>query len=330
MMSPHRYALDAGWRPLLTDLGVRPADVLRRAGLPDDLFARQGATLDSAGYFRLWESVEREVDDPRFPILLTQALRGESFYPPLFAALCSPNLRVAATRISRYKPLIAPIRLEIEEADAGLTLRFVWLDTTLAPPPSLIAAELVFFVHLARMATRAPVQPLYVCTTHPPEPAQAYAELFGVPVSSGEVHAIRFADADADRPFLTMNESMWQVFEPDLRRRLAQLDASASVAERVRAALLEGLPAGLGTMEEVARRLTMSKRTLQRRLSEEQTSFQQLLRDTREALARHYLQRTSLAPAEISFLLGFEEPNSFYRAFGAWTGQTPDSVRQSA
>ena len=54
-----------------------------------------------------------------------------------------------------------------------------------------------------------------------------------------------------------------------------------------------------------------------------------LLQETREALARHYLEKTALPVAEISFLLGFDEPNSFYRAFRTWTGTTPERMRDA-
>ena len=50
--------------------------------------------------------------------------------------------------------------------------------------------------------------------------------------------------------------------------------------------------------------------------------------ETREALARHYLQRTSLAAAEISFLLGFSDVSSFSRAYKNWTGIPPSEARQ--
>jgi AraC-like DNA-binding protein len=129
------------------------------------------------------------------------------------------------------------------------------------------------------------------------------------------------------RPFLTSNEPLWSAFEPELRQRLADLGTPATTAKRVRAALLEGLPSGLVTMEAIARKLGSSKRTLQRRVEAEGRSYRQILRETREALARHYLEKTALPAAEISFLLGFDEPNSFYRAFRMWTGMTPDSVR---
>ncbi len=122
---------------------------------------------------------------------------------------------------------------------------------------------------------------------------------------------------------------MWAAFEPELRQRLDSLDAAVTTSRRVRAALLEGLPSGLVAVEDVAKKLALSTRTLQRRIEAEGASFQQILRETREALARHYLENTTLPTAEIAFLLGFDEANSFYRAFRAWTGSTPDSVRQS-
>ena len=141
--------------------------------------------------------------------------------------------------------------------------------------------------------------------------------------------SITFTAADALRPFLTVNEGMWRVFEPDLRRRLGELDVTATTAQRVRAVLLELLPGNAATIEKAAERLGMSKRTLQRRLEDEGANFRALVSSTRESLARHYLGNTRMSGGEIAFLLGFEDPNSFYRAFQDWTGQTPDSARHA-
>jgi AraC-like DNA-binding protein len=122
---------------------------------------------------------------------------------------------------------------------------------------------------------------------------------------------------------------MWQVFEPELRRRLSQLDETASTVERVSAVLLELLPGNEATIEKTAERLGTSKRTLQRRLEDEGETFRTLVNTCRENLARHYLLNTSLPGYEIAFLLGFEDPNSFYRAFMTWTGQTPETLREA-
>ena len=155
-------------------------------------------------------------------------------------------------------------------------------------------------------------------TPNPPHVVRPYREYFGVMVDQSPDQSATFSAEDAARPFLTANEGMWEFFEPELRRRLSELEAGASMADRVAGALLELLPAG---------ELGVSTRTLQRRLKTEGTTFQASLGYTRESLARHYLSSTSMSAAEISFLLGYDDPNSFYRAFHAWTGQTPERVR---
>jgi AraC-like DNA-binding protein len=330
-MSPScTYALDATWRPILKDLGVSSTQVLRRAGLPDDLLAQPSVRLSTADFYRFWAGIEAEVNDPLFPVLLCHALRSESFSPPLLAALSSPNLHMALQRIARYKRLVAPMRLTVHDEPDRVTLQLAWLDDPMKPPPSLVCTELLFFVFLARMGTRENLCPIGVITQDPPTPASAYESLLGVRVERGTGHQLSFTRADALRPFLTANPGLWAAFEPELRTRLAELDTSVTVGQRVRSVLLEALPGGLVAMDAVASRLAMSRRTLQRHLGTEGTTYLQLLQSTRHALARHYLQNTGLPAAEIAFLLGFEETNSFYRAFRDWTGHTPDQVRQQS
>jgi AraC-like DNA-binding protein len=328
-MDQNTYALDMSWPALLKEIGIRTANVLRRAGLPDDLFARSNARLDTPSYIRFWEALGAEAGDELFPLRLYSVLRSEGFSPPLFAALCSPNLTAAFERLAKYKPLIAPMRLDVVENRDTVTVQVAWLEVTPLPPP-LVAAELLFFVCLARMGTHEAIRPLRLVMETPPTPAGPYEEFIGAPIRKGKGHAVVFSKSDATKPFLSSNDAMWSIFEPELRKRLAEMDASATTAERVRAALLESLPGGNVAMEDLARRLALSKRTLQRRLEDEGTSYQAVLRATRESLAHHYLERTTIPAAEISFLLGFEEPNSFFRAFSDWTGQTPETIRRAA
>ena len=195
------------------------------------------------------------------------------------------------------------------------------------PAKAFTNMELVFWVALPRLATRAPLRPIRVTSPYPPDDADAYLGYFGVRVRMSDRYTVAYSAEDAARPFLTANETMWDFFEPDLRRRLAELEEGTPVGERVRVALLELLPSGEGSMEAVAHELAFSTRTLQRRLKGEGTTFQAVLNTTRESLARHYLANSAMSAGEISFLLGYEDPHSFYRAFNAWTGQSPERVR---
>lgn len=98
------------------------------------------------------------------------------------------------------------------------------------------------------------------------------------------------------------------MFEPDLRRRLSELDAAATTVERVRAVLLELLPSNMATIEKAAERLGLSKRTLQRRLEDEGANFRALVNATRESLARHYLGSTTMTGGRSRSCWGSKTP----------------------
>lgn len=321
------YTLDPGMGVLLADLGLSVPDVLRRARMPENLLTRSAVRLDIEEYYRLWQAVEQEAGEPAdLPIRIAKAISVEVFNPPIFAAMCSPDLNTAAKRIAHYKRLIGPLKMSVRRGRAETTLEKVW-PAHPAPPPSMVGFELLFWVAMVRLATRHPVRPLRMVSRHPPQEQAPYRDYAGCVIEQGETNQIVFSAEDAQRPFLTANDQMWAFFEPELRRRLADLEAGAALSEQVRGVLLELLPAGDASMETVSRRLRLSGRTLQRRLRSEGTSFKKLLNRTREALARHYLTSSVLPVSEISFLLGYENPTSFYRAFHAWTGQTPESLR---
>ena len=330
MKNTNSFTVHPGWRLLLRDVGIQPTPVLRRAGLPDDLLSRPSAALSTAEYFRFWRALDEEAGDPILPLRIGRAISVEAFDAPIFAALCSPDLNTAARRLSRYKRLIAPMALHVDVGPTTTVVEAEWLDKTEAPPRPLVATELVFLVELVRLATRERVCPVAVVTPEPPRLTDAYTEYFGRPVQAAPKHAVSFSAADASRAFLTANEQMWQFFQPELRKRLAVLDETATFSDRVRGALLELLPSGSSSLSAVSRKLAVSTRTLQRRLRGEGRSFQLVLDSTRQELARHYLASSSMSGAEISFLLGFEDPNSFFRAFHAWTGETPEQARLAA
>lgn len=332
MMQNKTFLLNIGWQALLRDFGLQPVHVLRRAGLAEDLLVSGKGELTTEDYFRFWRALEAESHDVMFPLRIVEAVSAESFDPPLFAALCSANLLQAVQRLAKYKQLVAPMSLEVDVGKAGeLTVSPRWLSVQTEVPYSLQVAEIAFFLRLARLATREPIKALRVALPKLPPSAyiKRFQSFFGTSVEAAAGPSISFAASDVLRPFLTTNESMWRVFEPELRRRLSELNAAATTAERVRAVLLELLPSNSATIENAAARLGMSKRTLQRRLEDEGQNFRALVNVTRESLARHYLENTALSGGEIAFLLGFEDPNSFYRAFQDWTGQTPDSARRT-
>lgn len=327
MKQAKQFAVHSGWKLIIADLGVAPGDLLALAELPIDLFSRKDASLSPPEYFRLFQSLEQMVGESHLPLRLGGAISVEAFDPALFACLCSPDLNVALSRLAEYKRLCGPLAFDVvfSEAHTEVFIECYGYDRPL--PRSLCAMELVFLTHLARLATRHTITPLEAELVVLPNPAKPCEDFLGCHMQQGDCNRIRFSTEDAARPFLTENVAMWQFFEPHLQTRLSRLEAGASTQERVRSALLDMLPSGRSSIHDISSRLAMSKRSLQRHLADEALSYQDVLNDTREGLARHYLSRSTLSPGEISFLIGFMDANSFLRAFKAWTGMTPGEYR---
>jgi AraC-like DNA-binding protein len=116
------------------------------------------------------------------------------------------------------------------------------------------------------------------------------------------------------------------VFDGMLTTELARLDKS-DVVTRCKAAVLEHLPSGEASAEEAARQLHMSPRTLQRKLADADTTYQQLVDDTRRDLALRYIEDPARSLTDITFALGFSQPSAFTRAFRRWTGVSPSEYR---
>jgi AraC-like DNA-binding protein len=325
------YRIAPAWRAMLADLGINPVDVMRTAGLAEDLMTQAEIRATAGEFFALWRATESLHPDVDLPLEFAQRTTAETFAPPIFASLCSPNLAVALDRLSTYKQLCAPVRIELDTTpEHGLKATLRWLSAAEPPPATLSMLELAFMARIARMGTRQAVNPVEVGLPEVPPNLAAYEAYFGIRLSSCPTGSITFSRDVLQLPFLTSSEEMWQAFEPTLRRRLASLESSASNRERVRAVLLESLPSGRANIGEVSHRLGVSARTLQRRLRSEESSFNAVLAEVREQLARHYLANTELPCNEIAFLLGYEEPNSFFRAFHNWTGESPERHRQAA
>ena len=155
-----------------------------------------------------------------------------------------------------------------------------------------------------------------------------YEAHFGCPAKlDARENAIVFGEAELDRPFLTHNPDLFATIAPQLEIELRQARASKAIREQVKGILKPLLAGRRPGIEDVARELGLSSRTLQRRLAEDDATFQQLLQEARRELARHYLLHSSLELNETAYLLGYEDSHSFFRAFHDWEGDSPGEWR---
>ena len=316
-----RFPLEKNYAALLEQYGISVEEVLRRARLPLDFFAHEAPSVNAEEYYRFMAAIDESVDDRELPIRLATAENIEAISPPLFAAYCSENAEACIKRVAQYKALVGAIVYKTESADGYFTVELEAESEGRELPEIVLGVELVLLVNLIRKATKKNIV-LHKVMVRRSFDNPYYEKFLGVEAETGEKNALIFTEHDAHVPFVTHNESMWSFFEPELRKRLAELEVDDTVSARVRSALVELLPGGECSIDDVCRVLGMSRRTLQRKLKDEDTSFQQQLNHTRELLTKNYLRNTKLSSEDIAYLLGYQDLNSFYRAFSLWTGKS--------
>src|SRR5690606_2689872 len=147
-----------------------------------------------------------------------------------------------------------------------------------------------------------------------------------VPIYGCDDNAIIVDLATLEKPLSYANLEVVKASE-DAMDRYRSHWAEPGLVEHLSAVLKELLPSGEPRQEDVAQRLAMTLRTLQRRLGEAGTCYRDVLNDTRHSLALSYLRSEQYSVGEIAFLLGFSEVSAFTRAFRRWTGTSPREWR---
>jgi AraC-like DNA-binding protein len=127
----------------------------------------------------------------------------------------------------------------------------------------------------------------------------------------------------------TVPWNLLELLAPQFEEQLRQYKEEDSFIELVRRAIQDRLAGQRPSMDMISEALHMSSRTLQRRLQESGSTFQRVLDEARHQMARYYLSNSVLELTETSYLLGFEDPNSFGRAFRTWEGVPPSDWRES-
>jgi len=327
-MNKH-FRFSGGTFSKLEESGASASAVLRKAGLPQRYLSEARVLLKTEELFALWRAVGEVSVNPAIGLQLGTETKTERFSPSGLAALSTENFGAAVEQMARYKQLTCPEEILQEKEDEEWGIQFRWLLANEVEPPVLIECCFAWVLSIARHGTGTRLSPLCVEFVQPRLHTKTIERHFGCPVvCGGPRNAIVFRATDARRPFVTRNAELLAMLAPQFEEELRRENADETFLERVRLAVQQKLTGRRPTIEAVADTLHVSSRTLQRRLQDEGFSFQRVLEDARHQLARHYLNNSVLELNEAAYLLGYEDANSFVRAFRTWEGVPPARWRE--
>jgi AraC-like DNA-binding protein len=313
----------------MEELGVDPARVLQRAGLPQAFASHPRVLLSTEELFALWRAIGEVCSNPSIGLLLGMENRTERFHPIGLAALSSENFGAAINQMARYKQLTCPEEIVQEKDGEEWSIQFRWLLAEQVEPPALMECAFSWVLSIARHGTGTRLSPIRVEFIQPRAHIKHIERHFGCPAECGAPrNAIVFRATDAERPFVTRNAELLAMLAPQFEEELKLGNKDENFVERVRIAVQQKLTGRRPTIEDIADALHISSRTLQRRLQDEGSGFQRVLDKARHQLARHYLNNSVLELSEAAYLLGYEDGNSFVRAFRNWEGVPPARWRE--
>lgn len=308
--------------------GLSPVSVLRQAHLPQTLLCQEKITLRTDQFFSLWPAVGVLSDDPAVGLKIGSDPRVERYDPVTTAALSARSFGEALVQLARYKHLVCSEEVHLTEKDDTVAIKFVWPLATGLPPSLLLDAVFASVIALGRRGTGRALSPERVQFTRKASHRALYETHFGCPVMFGApCDALTYSAAALRQMFVTSNPDLLAMLSPSLEAALAQQSARQMLPDQVKSVQRRLLTAQRSGIQEVAAEMNLSPRTLQRRLRNLGVHYKDLLEYVRCETAQEYLRQSSLGLEEIAFLLGYEETNSFHRAFHDWTGTPPGRWR---
>ena len=304
--------------------------LFKQAGLDLDALKNPNSRYPDAQLSKLVQLASRATNDQAFGLRVAQFVEPTSLHALGFSLLASQSLLAALQRLVRYYRIVSDaviIDLEKGKSDYCLSIDFNGGDEV---PVELFDAAMATLLSICRWLCGSDYAPLKVTMRRPqPNDEQAaYQDFFQAPLKfNQDVNALIFDKTTLNNELPTRNAELAYQNDKIVSDYLARLDSSR-LSERVRSIFIERLVTGKFSEEQIAEQFNVSLRSLQRRLREEQTSYQQLLDETRLDLALQYINRTSLTVTQIAPLLGFSDSSNFNRAFKRWLGISPSKYRE--
>ncbi len=323
------------------DQGLDCGHALSAAGI--EAFVLQDLTgrITGAQFQTLLLDLIHQSTDPLLGLNSGDYVQPGSYNVLGYIVMSCSNLREAIERIAPFEKLVGDMGTTSLEPDVddpeSLIVR--WHCTYPDPEvrPHMVDNVFASWVNYSRwLSNNDKVTPASVRLEkhRPDEPAQLerYQQIFRCPVVfSQPMNAIVIPQSLLELPLRQPDQSLRKTLEVHANEQIRSLAAEPTdLIQEIKHRIQQQLDQGITRQDMVAEALGITARTLQRRLSEQGYSYQQLLDEVRLESAGHLLKTTQIPLAELANQLGFSEPKSFHRWFKSRTDKTPGDFREQA
>ncbi len=314
--------------------GADTASLFTKAGLDSSILQTDDGRINGEQFQAFIRLLYKATNNPILGLETGDYVQPGSYSVLGYITMSCATLGEAVARIAPFERLVGDMGTT-HLTGSGDHIKLTWACNYTAPVvrPHMVDNVFASWIHYARwLADNNAASPVEVYLEHPspgPELESAYTERWGCPVrfSSGEDAILLHKDL-LNTPLRQPDPLLRKTLEAHALSQLASLDTDTALTTRVKHSIRKQLMHGITRQDMVADHLGMTSRTLQRKLSHEGVSYQQLLDEVRQGMAEDFLTNSELGIPDIALRLGYSETTSFHRKFKAETGKTPGEFRQ--
>ncbi len=310
--------------------GIQPAHLYAAVKLDPSVLLDPDNRIPFDQLVALYEKTAELTGDNDFGLHLGQNINPTAFDVVGYCALNSPTLGAAFARVARYHSIWTDGALfTLETSNDTSAIVYSYADSSIKEHRQDAEMTLATVATLCRNIASPDFAPTSIEFQHDaPRDTSEHRQLFRCPIEfRAPSNKLTFASSFLSLPIAKADASLCALLDRHAEELLAKFPPQHSLIDQVRSIIAGELRGGDPALEHVADRLSLTPRTLQRKLQELGTSHNELLDQMRRQLAMRYLREREMAICEVAYLLGFSEPSSFHRAFKRWTGLTPKEFR---
>ena len=310
----------------LTVNGIKRDVILAKIGLTEQKLNQSNQFINACDYELLYQLAEQEIPFRNIGFEFGKTIDPDRWGILGYIAFTAPTLKAALVNQRNYQTLVGNLGTPLQEFHQG-SMVLKWLP---AYRCSFHTVEEIItgWAVMAKSLSNNTVQPLALYFTHNCHTKeQEYQDFFECEVNfNSDFNGIKIEQSVLDTALTKHNPELHNLLCQHASKMINNLVEELPI-EVITRFISNQLPLGVPEIEDAAKNLQMSVRTLQRKLNENQQTFTGLINIIRQDLATSYLGNTNTKIIYISQMLGFSEQSAFQRAFKRWTGKTPKQFR---
>ncbi len=300
--------------------------MLEQVNLSMDDLTKIDGKIDSKNLSSIFKYCMKESNNKALALHIGQAVSYQSLGLLGYLLLNTNNLKEMIEKFNAYQKLISGyFKFHFFEDEVYYKLAIYINENPMIPVPSFHAqVHLSSIVSILTQILGEKVFPEFTYFSQSvDENINEYKKIFGENLFfSKDENAIFFKKDNLDIPVKNSNSLMLDYFENEAKKILDEQELQ-SWYSKVEKEIFKNIGEKEITIDLISSNLGTTPRTLQNYLKSENKTFRDALNKIRQKLAEHYINNTKMDYGTISFLLGYSEPSSFFRAYKKWNNKTP-------